>query len=129
MGTTNVDRHRQGHQAFVEGDMETLQGLIAKDTVWHAPGQNLLSGDHEGLGSVLGLFEQMGQLTGGNVKVEAHAYMSNGSYTAALTELTATRGEETLEMRGCEVCKWKEGQVVEEWIFVEDQQAYDEFWS
>lgn len=109
--------------------METLQGLIAKDTVWHAPGKNLLSGDHEGRGSVLDLFEQMAKLTGGNIELEGFAYLSNGTYTAALTEFTATRGEETLAMRGCEVCKWEEGQVVEEWIFVEDQHAYDEFWS
>lgn len=78
---------------------------------------------------MFGAFEQMAELTGGNIELEGLAYLSNGSYTAALIESTATRGEETLTMRGCEVCKWEDGQVVEEWNFVEDQHAFDEFWS
>lgn len=109
--------------------METLQGLLAEDTVWHWPGQNLLSGDHEGRESVLSGLGQMASLTGGTMEVNGHTYMSNGPYTAALVEVTAARDGETLSMQGCEVCKWEEGQIVEQWIFVEDQNAYDEFWS
>jgi hypothetical protein len=34
-----------------------------------------------------------------------------------------------LEFDLCEVVRWRDGQVAEEWLLVDDQYAYDEFWS
>ena len=57
MGHPNEDLIRQGYDAFSSGDMDTLRELFHPDIVWHASGRSQLAGDHQGVDTVLGLFE------------------------------------------------------------------------
>ena len=55
--------------------------------------------------------------------------MATDKNTVAISKVTATRGDKTTEYKFCEVVQWRDGQVAEEWIFVDDQYAFDAFWS
>ena len=48
---------------------------------------------------------------------------------AAVTRVTAERGGKSFSYKSCEVVLWRNGQVAEEWVYVEDLYAFDDFWS
>ena len=56
MATDNLSVLRDGYQAFADGDMARLGELFADEAVWHAPGQNPLSGDYRGKDAIFALF-------------------------------------------------------------------------
>ena len=125
----NVALHRKGHEAFSRGDKDTLAEIIAEETVWHTAGRSLISGEYSGRDGVFAFLEQMAELTSGTLEIEDQYFLGNGDRTVALFRLTATRGDKTLNADFCEVVRWRDGQVIEDWGFAFDQYTYDEFWS
>lgn len=124
----NVVRHRRGHDAFRSGDMETLAAVIADDTLWHWPGRSVLGGELRGRPAVFSMFAKIGELASELEMVDLD-FLASEDRTASFTRVTVTRDGETLEYELCEICRWESGQVAEEWIFVRDLYAYDEFWG
>ena len=103
MAHPNEDLLRRGYEAFGKGDMATMTELFADDIVWHAPGNNPLSGDHKGRDSVLALLGKSAELSGGTVKVEVHDILANDEHGVALTRGTAQRGGKSLDNNGVQV--------------------------
>lgn len=71
----------------------------------------------------------MGELADSIEFVDDDFLSSEAGRTASLGRIKATRGDRTLEYEVCEVVRWRDGRVEEEWLLVDDQHAYDEFWS
>lgn len=109
--------------------MAALAELIAEDTVWHWSGRNPLAGDHEGRDAVFAALAQSAELTGGTFRLAEHDFLGNDEHTIALGQMTASREGKTLDVNFVEVCHWRDGKLVEEWLMYDDQQANDEFWS
>ena len=121
---------RKGHEAFSRGDTDTLSQLFAEGTVWHWPGRNPLSGTHRGRDAVLSLFAKMAEMTNGTLSIdEDHDFLGSDEHAVALFRLSATREGKTLRANLCEVTHWYNGKLTEEWVSVDDQYAFDEFWS
>ena len=95
----------------------------------HWPGKNLISGDYRGRTAVFATFEKLGELTGANLELVDLDFLATDKNTVALSKIVATRRDKTFEYKFCEVVQWRNGQVVEEWVFLNDQYGYDEFWS
>ena len=127
--SANVALHRSGHEAFSRGDSDTLAELMAEDTLWHVAGRSLISGEYEGSDAVFSFFDKLGELSGGTMELEDQFFMGDGDRTVALFRIKASRGDKRLEADFCEVVRWQNGQVAEDWGFAFDQHAYDEFWS
>ncbi len=125
----NIALHRKAHEAFNRSDMDTLSNMIAEDTVWHWPGRSQISGDHRGRNAVFEQFGKMAELTGGNTNLEAQDYLASNTKSAALFQFTATRGDKQLDILVCEVAEWRDEKVAEEWLFIRDLYAHDDFWS
>jgi uncharacterized protein len=126
---SNIALHRKGHEAFSRGDMQTLTDLIAEDTVWHWTGRGPFAGDHRGRDAVFEQFSMMSRLTAGTMGLEDQHFLANDNKTAALYRFTAVRGNNRLDVMLCEVAEWRDGKLVEEWLYPADQYALDEFWS
>jgi len=124
----NVSLHRRGHDAFRSGDVEALAGLFAEDTVWHWPGNSSLGGEFSGRDAVLGLLAKLGEMVD-SLEFVDEDFLASDTRTVALAHMKVTRGDKTLEYDVCEVVRWRDGKVAEEWLLVDDQYAYDEFWS
>lgn len=120
---------RRGYEAFTKGDVLTLAELFAADTVWHQPGSNPLSGDHQGRDAVLAFLGNLAGLSGGTYKVELHDLLANDDHVVALSRETASRQGKRLDSLSVQVYHVKQGKIVESWSFVQDDPAYDEFWS
>ncbi len=127
----NAALHRKGHDAFSRGDMDALSEMIAEDTVWHSPGKSLVSGEFRGREAVFGkFFAKMNELSDGTAKfVEHQDYFGNDERSVALGRFAATRNGRTEEVKMCEVIRWRNGQIAEEWSYVEDQYRWDALWS
>lgn len=125
----NAGLVRGGYEAFTKGDMATLTGLFATDTVWHQPGSNPLSGEHRGRDATFAFFGQLGELSGGTYKVVLHDVLASDEHVVALSQETASRQGKQLNSLSIQVYHLRQGQITEAWSFEQDDRAYDEFWS
>lgn len=128
---SSVALHKKAHKAAETGDMETLARMIAEDVVWHSFGKSLIAGDFRGRDAVMGqFFGNMAELSDGTAGFEdIQNYFGSGDYSAAFFDWTATRNGSTEVFAVCEVIRWRDGQIGEEWAFIADQYEWDEFWS
>lgn len=125
----NEDLVRKGYQAFLSGDMATLDGLFADDIVWHVPGHNILSGDFRGKQEVFGEFQKLGELVGSSFSLDIHAVLADDEHAVVLARATAEREGRRLDDNSVQVFHVKDGKVTEQWLYPGDQSATDEFWS
>ncbi len=127
----NAALHRKAHEAFSTDDMDKLGEMIAEDTVWHSPGKSLISGEFRGREAVFGeFFAKMDELSGGTAKIVEHQdYLANDEHSVAFFRFAATRSGKTSEFRVCEDIRWRNGQIVEEWTYLDDQYGWDALWS
>lgn len=125
----NAELVMRGFEAFANGDMEAMSEMLAPDIKWHTPGNNILSGDYEGLEAVLGLFGRVGAETEGSIANEVHAILADDEHAVALIKSTASRGGKSLDSAGAFVFHVSGGRVTEVWNMVMDQAAADDFWS
>lgn len=128
MAHPNEDLMRRGYEAFANGDMETLDGLLADDITWHSPGQNPFAGDYEGKQEVLELFGRIQQETDG-FEQEIHDVLANDDHVVGLVRTTMTRGDESFEDVVCHVAHFEDGQLRSMWIHPYDQFGNAEFWG
>jgi uncharacterized protein len=129
MAHPNEDLIRRGYEAFNQGDAATLRELFDPEIVWHFPGQSVLAGDHRGTDAVLGFFGRTQELTAGTFRVELHEVVADDEHTVGLHLATGEREGRTLEDHEVVVFHVRDDKVVEAWQYIENQYAYDEFFS
>jgi uncharacterized protein len=126
----NVERARQGYEAFAKGDMDTVSELFADDIVWHAGGNNILSGDYKGKEAVFGLLGRFVQETGGSLSQEIHDILANDEHVVVLLQTSAERNGVRVEQRAVDIMHADaDGRITEFWRFFEDPAAVDSMWS
>jgi uncharacterized protein len=104
MAHPNEDLIRRGYEAFNKGDTQTLREMFDPEIVWHFPGRSVLAG-------------------------ELHEVVADDQHTVGLHLATGEREGRTLEDREVLVFHIRDNKVVEVWQYIEDQYAYDEFFS
>ena len=126
---SNLENARAGYAAFAAGDMAGVSKVMADDILWHAAGDNILSGDYEGKEAMFGLIARLAQETGGSFKNDTHDILASDEHGVALVSSTATRGGKTLNSRAVHVFHMSDGRMTEFWSFPENLAAFDDFWS
>ena len=79
----NVERMRQGYEAFGKGDLEALRRLWTDDIRWHETGRSDLAGTYEGADAIFRFFGRLMDLTEGSLRVEPPALLADDHYGAA----------------------------------------------
>jgi ketosteroid isomerase-like protein len=125
----NLEIARTGYEAFANGDLATVSDLLSNDIVWHARGNNPLSGDYEGKDAVLGYLGRLMQETGGSFKNDVHDILANDEHGVALVTASATRGGKSIEGHVVHVFHISGGKIEEFWSIPERQGVFDDFWS
>jgi ketosteroid isomerase-like protein len=126
---SNAEIARRAYDAFLTGDMATMGDLMSDDIVWHAPGNNPISGTYRGKEDVFGLFAKIAETTDGPMQMDIHDILASDDHVVALLEVAASRGDKRLEGRAVHIMHVGDGKLVEFWNFPEDVAAGDEFWS
>jgi len=126
----NIEMARKGYQAFNEQHLDEAMETIADDVVWHAGGENPISGEYKGKQAVMELFMKYGQLTEGTSEFDVHDILASEDHVVIIGTSTATRHGRTHTSRFVDITHPdKDGRAKEFWRFVEDQAADDEFFN
>jgi uncharacterized protein len=123
----NVEIVRHGYDAFVAGDMEWMNEHLHENVVWHEPGDNPISGDSHGREATLAHFAKQVQYF--IPSFDIHDALANDDHAVVLATVRVTRNDnqESMEGRYVHTFHLTDGQVLESWIFNEDQAAIDAF--
>jgi len=125
----NAELVRRGYQAFIAGDMATLNELFAEDAVWHVPGTGELSGTKQGREAIMGFFGELMTRSGGTLKVTMQDVIGGEDHTIGLNANHAERNNKVLDQDSVLVFHLRDGRVSEVKQFFEDTAATDEFWA
>jgi ketosteroid isomerase-like protein len=128
---SNAAALRKGYDAFSRGDMDALRNdLFAPGIVWHQGGRNQVSGDYQGVDSVLGLFEKFFQLTDGTFRVELHDVLATDEHVVALATTFGQRGGKSIQHgQYSHVCHFRDDRLSEAWIVNVDPYEADEIFA
>lgn len=118
---------RKGKEAFLRGDIETINELLAEDFVLHTSGYGPFEREYRGRDAFFGFIGQVGQLTGGTYQQEIHEVIASDDHAVALVIVRAERNGRNVEYRSAEVFHIEDGQATEAW-FLNDLQEPN-FWS
>lgn len=130
MAHPNEDLLRRGYTAFAEGDMDTLDEVVADDVAWHEAGDHPLSGDREGKDEVFAFFREINERSGGTFRIDLHDVLATDEHVVALAVEHGERGDKRLD-RALEVHVFhvEDGRVTEFWGCPFDASTLNEFWS
>jgi ketosteroid isomerase-like protein len=115
-------------EAFLKGDIATVQDCRAEDIIWRFPGHSMIAGVFRGKEAVLKHLSEPRQC-GGRLELTPRAFFGDEKYGAVLYEIASTRNGKTLTETRVMLCKIENDKVVETRVYPEDQYALDEFWS
>jgi ketosteroid isomerase-like protein len=92
---------RRGYDAFNRGDFATLREIMSHDVAQHVPGSSQVAGEYKGIDAVLEYYRKLGELTGGQFRVDLIDVFGDGrGHVTALHQTTATRNGVTRISRG-----------------------------
>jgi ketosteroid isomerase-like protein len=115
---------RYVERLFVGGDLDSVSSILSEEVIWHEPG---------GTGAFVGrgpLLEQMRWVTSTfEVDVDIHDVLADGEHTVALVEWRISTGDRSLVSQQVEIWHVRDGVVVERWLFVDDLQAFVDFFT
>ena len=117
-------------EALGRGDIPTVMAQFADAVVWHQPGANQFSGDHNGVGGVGALLGGMMEASQGSFQLAVTGpSMVNGDLVAVPVRFTGTRAEASMDMAGVDLLTVRGGKIVEVHLFSEDSASEDAFWG
>ena len=125
----HIARVKQGYENFATGEMTTLIQLFAADAIWHSPGHNPISGDYQGVNSILDYFSKFSALSQKQFQVELIDVLANDGRAVVLTRDTVTLQGKTFSWEGGVIFQFCDDKVIEAWAFNCDQYWVDEFWN
>ena len=129
MSDESVAVVRKLYDAFVASDTETLSALLAECT-FHIPGENLIAGTYGGTDEILGMFAHASELSEGTIEFAIHDIVGAGEHAVALDRVTGRRSDgRTIDLNRIVIVNVEGDRISEIWLNVEDQYAFDDFWS
>jgi uncharacterized protein len=127
MSHENEDTLRTMYNAFAQGDVERVMGLLTDDIEYHIAGHSPVSGSYSGKNEVLGFFGKLMQLSGGTFRLEVEDILANDRHGVVLTSEHGQRNEKTLDNHAVHVWDIRDGRFARFGGY--NQNAWDEFWA
>ncbi|MEE4537650.1 MAG: nuclear transport factor 2 family protein [Erythrobacter sp.] len=116
------------HRAFQGGDVDALFSNIAKDAVWHMPGENALAGDYVGHEEIMRNFGMLQQAVDAYYAYPLDYYGSDDHVTL-IAEVRARKGDKTLHTKEAMTWKVEGGKLKECWHMCLEPEKWDAFFS
>lgn len=124
----DVEAVRRLYTALLNRDVEALARAFA-NAAYHVPGNNIVSGTYCGSEEILGLFARTTAETNGTLTFEPHDIVGGAEHVCVLDRVKGTRGDRTIDMSRVLIAHVTDGTPSDVWLVVEDEYAFDEFWS
>ncbi len=124
----DVDAVRKLYDALQARDIPALTRAFARSS-YHVPGNNIVSGTYRGSEEILGLFARTAAETNDTLAFELHDIVGGENHVVMLDHQTGRRGDRTIDQSRVLIAHIENGIMTEVWLVVEDEYAFDEFWS
>ena len=116
--------------AVSANDFAAIGQLLARDVLWHHPGNHRFSGLLVGAVAVSEMISELIGTTRGTLTLEVTGRpMINGELFAVPVRLSAKRDAAELSMDGFDVLKVRGDRIVDVWVFSDVQKDQDAFWD
>ena len=106
------------------GDMEAAFGVLSDDVEWHEIGRSEPTRGKQALGQRYA--ESVGDF---EVKAKLHDVVAGDEHAVQLMDVTARRGDKTLDYRTAEIYHMKDGKITARWAFSDDTAAIVDFFG
>ena len=106
------------------GDMEAAMSVLADDVEWHEIGRAEPTRGKEALAQRYA--ESVGDF---QVTATTHDVVANDEHAVQLLDVTARRGDRTLEYRTAEIYHMKDGRITARWAFSDDTERIVAFFA
>lgn len=97
------------------GDMEAAMAAISDDVEWHEIGRDEPTRGKQALGQRYA--ESVGDF---EIQAVTHDVVANDEHAVQLLDVTARRGDKTLEYRTAEIYHLRDGKITARWAFSDD---------
>jgi ketosteroid isomerase-like protein len=107
--------------------MEWMNEHLHENVVWHAPGNNALSGDHKGREAVLAYFAKSVQIA--LPEFDIHDVVASDDHVVALLSIKWRHADsdKTFDDRNTQIFHVAGGQALEVWTMADDLAGFDKF--
>ena len=106
------------------GDMEAAMGVLSDDVEWHEIGRAEPTVGKQALAQRYA--ESVGDF---EVRAETHDVVANDEHAVQLLDVTARRGDKTLEYRTAEIYHMSNGKITARWAFSDDTERIVAFFA
>jgi len=120
----NAKALRELSDRMEAGDFEASFEALADDVVWYEIGRAEPTRGKEALGQRYA--ESLGDY---EIVAKTHDIVANDEHAVALMEVTAKRGDKTLEYRTAEIYHMKDGKITARWAYSDDTARIVEFFG
>lgn len=116
--------------ALGKWDMTTAFSYFNPEAQWHQPGTHQFAGTKTGLEAIGKMLGDMMWVTQGSLVIlPAGAMMTNGNFVSCPIRFSAKKGDKTMEMNWSDLYEVIDGKINQVWLFSEDQNTEDVFWT
>jgi ketosteroid isomerase-like protein len=127
---SNIETAKAYIKSVQTGDMATFGSLFAAEFTWHQPGNNRFSGTKHGMGELGPMLGSMMVASGGTFAItKANRFLENGDLVAVEIEFSGNHDGKTLSQPGIDLIRFKDGKIVEVWLFSSNSAQEDAFWG
>jgi uncharacterized protein len=106
------------------GDFEASFGYLSDNVEWHEIGRAEPTRGKEALGQRYA--ESVGDF---EIRANLHDVVAGDEHAVQLMDVTARRGDKTLEYRTAEIYHMKDGKITARWAFSDDTAAIVDFFG
>jgi uncharacterized protein len=115
---------RELDERMKDGDFQAGFDILADDVEWYEIGHDEPTRGKEALGRRFQ--ESMGEF---DIKTDTHDVLANDEHAVQLMNVTATRGDNTLQYRTAEIYHMTDGKITARWAFSDDTARILEFFA
>ena len=125
---SNADVMRRYADAWLAGDLAAMGEAVADDVVLHLFGHSPLAGAHRGKEALGAAIRRIQGLTNRKT-LEIHDVLTGGDHAVILVTERFERDGRALDLARVFLYHLRDGKITEIYVYDEDQQAVDSFWS
>jgi uncharacterized protein len=125
----NEKRLREATEAIIRGEPPPDPSLFDSNMVFHVFRHGLLPGELHGLEEIQAWGAELYKRSNGTFKEKLLDVAANDETAYVRTKYSAERNGRSIEEQSVNVYRFQGNQVVECWVFWQNPEGLDDFWS
>lgn len=118
------------YDVFVGKDVLADEAVVDEASLLHLPGRSGLAGQYQGGEAILGVLRRMAEITDGTLRFSPSRVLTADDHAiVVLGRASAARQGKRLDAEEVHVLSIRDGKVREIWVFHQNQDHVDEFWT